>query len=373
MLGGAERSIIFQAKELSKNYKVNFIVPLPSSPEIEELIKTEHPISKIEFVKLPSLLYSVSRFQIHNPFSIFFMFYTYLCFFIKNLSNKELINADIFWANGNKVAAFFFPLALLLNKRFVWHFRDYPHVKGFIGVLFSLIKFCLRDNDLLLGNSYSVTKALIQVFKKEKQTFCWYNPVGELNFLRKSSPVKNISVLSMLANWKGQHEVIFWAALYKHELQKLGIEKINLYGDMIYLTKGTHQDYPSALTKLVKKFNLENFVQFCGKTSPELAFRETDILIHSSIKPEPFGRVLVEAFAVKVALISTAIGGAKELVQGSQSSQYTPQDYQGLFSEVEKLTNLPFYDEKVGCASRYLKELEAIFFKQFDDICKMID
>lgn len=46
---------------------------------------------------------------------------------------------------------------------------------------------------------------------------------------------------------------------------------------------------------------------------------DLDLLIHSSIKPEPFGRVLIEAMAVGVPVLAARAGGVPEIIQHQQN------------------------------------------------------
>src|SRR5207245_11100852 len=48
----------------------------------------------------------------------------------------------------------------------------------------------------------------------------------------------------------------------------------------------------------------------------ELAYPEFDLVVHYSLRPEPFGRVIVEAMACGVAVIAAAEGGPTQILSG---------------------------------------------------------
>jgi glycosyltransferase involved in cell wall biosynthesis len=140
----------------------------------------------------------------------------------------------------------------------------------------------------------------------------------------------------MLAPWKGIHEIILWASMYESELKNIGIEEISIFGANIYHTSGEHNHYTEDINTLAKKVN-SSLVVFRGQEKPSDIFNDIDLLIHYSLDAEPFGRVIIESFVNKVPVVSTALGGAGEMVEHNQTgfvvSKY---DKQGLF-EIVKL------------------------------------
>ena len=83
----------------------------------------------------------------------------------------------------------------------------------------------------------------------------------------------------------------------KRLLDKKILAHFIIVGGQIYDTSGETK-IELELKSLAKSLGVENRVHFTGfrKDIPQ-ALNSVDILVHGSIEPEPFGRVIVEAFA----------------------------------------------------------------------------
>ena len=67
---------------------------------------------------------------------------------------------------------------------------------------------------------------------------------------------------------------------------------------------------------------LKNRVIFLGQRSdvPRL-MSAVDVVVHTSVDPEPFGRTLVEAMLARTAVIATDAGAAAEILAGRGSGE----------------------------------------------------
>jgi glycosyltransferase involved in cell wall biosynthesis len=115
--------------------------------------------------------------------------------------------------------------------------------------------------------------------------------------------------------------------------------------DQIKLTiVGTGENkYVSYLNRLALQDNVAQFVTFLGaqpkEAMPEI-YRRADVLLFTSIWPEPFGRVLIEAMASGLIIVGTATGGAKEvLVNNENALVFPPGDSRGLAYQIIRLTH----------------------------------
>lgn len=366
-LGGAERSILSQISSLRES-RIDFYIPniegVDSNEVYYEVLK-KFPNSKIEKYDYPRSLYKTSRSSLGKADLLLKVWGVIESFL--HLRGLNLGKYDIIWTNGNKAA---FPVYLYLllygfRNHFVWHFRDYPHNKGIFKIIWKLLGRPTVFKKTLLANSYSVEEALRDIIKSDECEYrTVYNPVGDVKRIPKesmNSSVQKIGVASMLAPWKGIHTIIQFEKMYREELKLLGINEISIYGGDIYATEGEHANYLSDLVKLDEKNSL---IQFKGNQAPQEIFNNIDILIHSSLRPEPFGRVIIESFAARVSVLSTCLGGSGELVIENESGyKFTPYDYVGLYKKIKKLCSL---EERYRLTDMAIKKLDEVEKQQED-------
>ena len=73
--------------------------------------------------------------------------------------------------------------------------------------------------------------------------------------------------------------------------------------------------YKKKLIRMVEQYRLQKYIHFIDKCElMPLAYKVSDIVVSSSIEPEAFGRVSVEAQAMEKPIIASNIGGSKETV-----------------------------------------------------------
>ena len=120
---------------------------------------------------------------------------------------------------------------------------------------------------------------------------------------------KIILLPGRLTTWKGQE--MFLEALNKVNIQ-LGNESF------IAILLGSDQGrelYKKKLIRLVEQYRLTKqvkFIEHC-KNMP-LAYKISDFVVSSSIEPEAFGRISVEAQSMKKLIIASNIGGSNETI-----------------------------------------------------------
>ena len=125
------------------------------------------------------------------------------------------------------------------------------------------------------------------------------------------SPV--IGVVGNIKDWKGQETVVRATQIVKQVFPHVrcvlvgGTSDRNLY-------------YLEMLRELCKRLSLTENVIFTGFQNNPIDFMNLmDVVIHSSIKPEPFGIVNLEAMYLKKPVISTKIGAPIEIFEDGKS------------------------------------------------------
>lgn len=335
-VGGAERSLVFQLKNHSESFFTFFLPKLSSNSNLEVFLKASG-FSNIKYYSYPLSLYSLSRNNLRISLS---MLKDLFNLFLKTDELLELRKFDMVYLNGNKAALLFFAKNRILRfkGKIVWHLRDYYHASKITNLVWNVLNNCNKENLSFICNSHSVQGSLTSSPWKNYPVEVIYNPVGEVLPLRDTTrKIKTIGFVSMMAPWKGVHEIVLWSKLFENELEALGVTHVKIYGGNIYKTQGNHRDYGEQIKKLGQKFP-SKLLTFEGHKEPKEIFQEIDCLIHYSLSPEPFGRVILEAFDAGIPVVSTCLGGAAELVQSQVTGiQVFPHDRGGLFLAIEQL------------------------------------
>ena len=120
---------------------------------------------------------------------------------------------------------------------------------------------------------------------------------------------KLILLPGRLTSWKGQEMFIEAINLVNKEL---GSEKFNV---VILGSDQGRKIYKQKLLRLVEQYRLINQVKFIDhcKNMP-VAYKISDLIVSSSIEPEAFGRVSVEAQSMEKPIIASNIGGSRETI-----------------------------------------------------------
>ena len=87
----------------------------------------------------------------------------------------------------------------------------------------------------------------------------------------------------------------------------------------------SNQAYYQKLQQLVSELRLSDHVVFTGfRTDVSSIMAASDIVVHSSSEPEPFGRVVVEALLAGRPVVATAAGGVLDIVEDQVTGLLVP-------------------------------------------------
>ena len=150
----------------------------------------------------------------------------------------------------------------------------------------------------------------------------YYNPdnisENKINKLKKLWKVRDdrvkILLPGRLTNWKGQEKFI--------EALNILIEDYNTDNFQAFIL-GSDQGrnvYSKKLRDLVQRYNLNQkifFIEHCNEMPT--AYSIVDIVVSSSIEPEAFGRIAVEAQAMRKPIVASNLGGSKETILDKKS------------------------------------------------------
>ncbi|MES9969186.1 MAG: glycosyltransferase family 4 protein [Candidatus Thiodiazotropha sp.] len=154
---------------------------------------------------------------------------------------------------------------------------------------------------------------------------------------------KIIGVLGNIREWKGQEVAV--------KAMRTVVEK---YPETVCLLIGdtTKQDvqYKERLNSLIKEYGLESNIIFTGYIKNVSDYLNIlQIVLHTSIEPEPFGRVLIEAMSLSKPLIAANDGAVPEIIINNKSGlTFTPGDHDQLAELIVKVFEDKTLAENLG-------------------------
>jgi glycosyltransferase involved in cell wall biosynthesis len=134
-------------------------------------------------------------------------------------------------------------------------------------------------------------------------------PPGQLRrLLGLAAEEPLIGMMGRLAPWKGPD---FFLRLAQAWIQEAPQGHFVLIGQAF----NEDQEYAAGLRRFVTDQGLAARVHFVPfQSEVNAALSDLEVFIHTSIKPEPFGRVIIEAMAVGLPVIAARAGGVPEIV-----------------------------------------------------------
>lgn len=168
-----------------------------------------------------------------------------------------------------------------------------------------------------------------------------------------------LGVVGQLTPWKGQDTAIE----VLHLLRSQGIDAhLLLVGSAKFTAASTRLDnraFVEQLKSRVAELRLEDRVSWMGEREdvPEL-ISALDVLLLPS-REEPFGRVLIEAMAMRVPVVATNVGGPAEIVtDGVGGFLVDPHDIGAWTRAVRYFVDHPELGREMGLAGRLKVERE---------------
>jgi glycosyltransferase involved in cell wall biosynthesis len=250
------------------------------------------------------------------------------------------------------------------NVPVIWHVHDYVSTRP---LMKRLLRTYAKRCSAVIANSESVAGDVRTVCGPQMEAIYIYNAVDPRRYFpmdgRPASekadldslaglepPVEEtvrIGLVATLAHWKGH-------AVFLRALAQLPPDlpyRAYVIGGAIYQTENS-QSTIDDLRKLALQLGVAEKTGFTGYVEDAgAAIRALDILVHASTQPEPFGRVIVEGMACGRAVISSAAGGAAELItEGQDALAHSPGDYVGLAARMMELIKDPELRARLGRA-----------------------
>jgi len=256
---------------------------------------------------------------------------------------------DLVYANSQKAFVVACASAAFARRTVVWHLHDIldPHVFSRVNIGVDVF-LANHVASRVIANSEATANALRARGGTRARIDVIYNGLDaaaaravtaqEVAAARASIGAGGGPVLGLfgrLAPWKGQGVALRALAL----LGDFPSLELAIVGDALF----GEESYAAELRASVAQAGLERRVHFLGfRTDVPALMRAVDVLIHTSVTPEPFGRVIVEGMLAERPVIATAGGGASEIVEpGVTAWQVPPNDPEALAAAIAQVLRDP--------------------------------
>ena len=150
-----------------------------------------------------------------------------------------------------------------------------------------------------------------------------------------------IMLPARITGWKGHKFLI--SALAK-------VQNHNFFCVMVGSLKG-HKKFAMELERMIKENRLEGRIKIVGETKDmPAAYLVSDVVISSSIRPEAFGRVAIEAGAMGRIVIATNIGGSLEtVIDGKTGFLVEAENVNHLARTIDQVLSMPKSQKEEIC------------------------
>ncbi len=145
-----------------------------------------------------------------------------------------------------------------------------------------------------------------------------------------------VVMVGNIREWKGQHTLV--AALDVVRRAHPAVRCV-----LVGATSPADVEYEHRLKAQVSSLGLQEHVIFTGFHSRPAEFLMMgDVIVHASVDPEPFGRVILEAMACKKPVVASRSGAIQEIVdEGKTGLTFTPGDADALAAAIRSLIGNP--------------------------------
>lgn len=278
---------------------------------------------------------------------------------------------DVVYANTAKALIIGGPAARLAGRPLVFHLHDIIADGHFSTLNQQALVFCANHcAGRVIANSEATKAAFIA--SGGRAELCVVIPNGFHIPAKRSSIAKmqalraglgippdawTVLMAGRLAHWKGQHVLL-------EALKAVPSAHAVLLGDALF----TDEDrwYAQQLHSQAEEPALAGRIHFAGFQDYTMPYFDmANAVVHASVFPEPFGRVIVEGMLACKPVIASRAGGAAEILQNEETGLLVaPGDAQELAAALLRLQNEPGFASGIArqaqLAAREIYALQAV-------------
>ena len=229
-------------------------------------------------------------------------------------------NSDVIYVNTQRAMVVGAIAGLISRRPVVWHLRDIVSPEHFGKTQLTIIKWCTKLMlERVIANSTASAVALTALTRmKEERLDVVFNGISAEPFMELEAVAQHelrsrfglpqdaflVGSFSRLARWKGQH-VLLEALLEAPDMHAVLVGAA-LFGE---------DAYEAELRAYVLEHGIGDRVHFLGFQHDIAAcMKAVDVIAHTSISPEPFGRVIIEGMLAKRPVVAARAGGVVDIV-----------------------------------------------------------
>jgi len=306
-IGGAEKVLLHLARELvSRGHYIALGAPgrgpLVNLAASHGIICEEVPIPK------------VTRRNC-NPFKMVFDLWSCVrsALQIRRVINKH----DIKLIHANHLRAIFPLIVGQIKLPIIWQvhdvFRDKWPNRQLLAIVGKRVKRAICVSEFVKRNLLELG------FPAEKRRIV-YNAIEPVQTLESKAKVlgrlgipqkaKIVGSIGQIVHWKGQHILVEAAP------RIIAAHPSTCFVVVGKAFPGEGEWYEKELKRRVKEAGLSDRFYFVGFRQDVLSIMSIlDVLVHTSVRPDPFPTVLLEGLTVGAAIVTTRVGGVPEIIE----------------------------------------------------------
>jgi len=241
---------------------------------------------------------------------------------------------DVLYANSQKAFVVSVIAGWLARRPVVWHLRDIlapPHFRR-VNVR-AVVWLANRCAALVITNSHATAHAFVSAGGNAALVRVVHNGIDAAPFdavtdddaracraeLGVPSETPLVVHVGRFHHWKGQHVLL--RALAHIPRAHAWFIGAPLFGE---------EAYGAELRVEAERLGVSGRVRFLGfRDDVPRLMRAADLIVHSSVYPEPFGRVVVEGMLAGRPVIASRAGGVEEIVSDGETGWLVPPDDAG--------------------------------------------
>lgn len=347
-LGGAELSLLDHAKYQSPNCKVLLFASGPFQASLEaaqvnvEVLPEYFDVTKVSRTSLtgagPNLIWGLSQ--------------------LARRVAKAAREYEVIFANSQKSFVVAAIAGRLAGRPVVWCLRDILSAEHFGFANRKMMTTVANSSAaMVIANSQATKAAFVHSGGRASLVRVVHNGIDARRFSGTvSSSLRDelgiggaplIGIFSRLSPWKGQ-DVLVGALAKVPETHALLVGSA-LFGE---------DAYEASLREQVRQLGLQDRVHFLGFRSDIAELMLTsDIIVHASVAPEPFGRVIVEGMLAGKPVIAARAGAVAEILTDQITGILVqPGNVDELTKAIRSLQNDPQKAAMLGFNARHHAE-----------------